>query len=82
MICTYQTRIIATCPTDGRPDVYEATLVSEATIEVERILEAIAPYATEAAFQEGITASLARALRCKVVTVGYHSGVKTTVEAP
>lgn len=82
MICTYETRIIAACPMDGGPDVYEATFTSDDTIKCEAILEAIAPYAVEKAFQEQITADLARKLRCTVKTVGFHSGVKTTVIAP
>lgn len=82
MICKYETRIVAACPADGKPDVYDATFISDDTIQCERIIEAIAPYATEKAFQEVITADLARSLRCRVITVGYHSGVKTTVEAP
>ena len=82
MKCTYDTRIVAACPVDDRPDVYEVTLESDGTIEVERILAAIARYATEKKFQEDITAELARELRCNVRTVGWHSGVKTTVIAP
>lgn len=82
MICTYETRISAACPMDGQPDIYEATFTSENTIKCEDILEAIAPYAVEKAFQEQITSDLARKLRCTVKTVGYHSGVKTTVIAP
>jgi len=82
MICKYETRIVAACPTDGKPDVYDATFISDDTIQCERILDATQKYATEKAFQEIITADLARELRCKVITVGYHSGVKTTVEAP
>lgn len=82
MICKYETRIVAACPVDDKPDVYEATFISDDTVQVERILEAVAKYATEKAYQEIITADLARQLRCRVITVGYHSGVKTTVEAP
>lgn len=82
MICRYETRIVAACPVDGKTDVYDATFISDDTIKCERILEATQKYATEKAFQEVITADLARELRCTVVTVGYHSGVKTTVEAP
>lgn len=82
MICKYETRIVAACPVDDKPDVYDATFISDDTVQVERILEAVAKYATEKAYQEVITADLARELRCRVITVGYHSGVKTTVEAP
>lgn len=82
MICRYETRITAACPKDGMPDVYEATFESDDTIIVERILEAVGKYQTEKAYQEVITADLARTLRCKVTTIGFHSGVKTTVVAP
>lgn len=82
MICKYETTIVAACPSDGKPDVYEATFISDDTIMCERILEATRGWATVKAFQETMTADLARELRCKVITVGYHSGVKTTVEAP
>lgn len=82
MHCKYETRIEAACPVDDKPDVYEATFESHDTIRCEDILAAIGKYATEKAYQEAITADLARALRCRVTTVGYHSGVKTTVVAP
>jgi hypothetical protein len=82
MICTYQTRIVAACPVDDKPDVYDATFISDDTIRCEDILAAVARYATEKAYQEIITADLSRELRCRVITVGFHSGVKTTVEAP
>lgn len=67
---------------DGGPDIYEAVFESDDTIRCEDILNEIGKFATEKAFQEAITANLARRLRCKVTTVGYHSGVKTTVVAP
>lgn len=82
MNCRYETKIVAACPRDSKPDVYDAIFESDDTIEVERIIAAIAKFQTEQAFQEVITADLARELRCRVVTVGYHSGVKTTVSAP
>lgn len=82
MICRYETEIVAACPVDSKPDVYAATFESGDTIRCEDIIAAIGRYATEKAYQEAITANLARDLRCKVTTVGYHSGVKTTVIAP
>lgn len=82
VICRYELQIAAACPVDDKGDVYDATFESGDTIQVERILEAVAKYATRKAFQEVVTAELARDLRCRVVTVGYHSGVKTTVIAP
>ena len=82
MICRYETKIIALCPVDSGNDVYEATLEAEDTIRCEDIIAAVGRYATEKSYQEAITADLARRLRCRVTTVGYHSGVKTTVIAP
>ena len=82
MQCKYEVRIEAACPVDEKPDVYEATFESHDTIRCEDILMAVGKYATEKAYQEVITADLARTLRCRVTTVGYHSGVKTTVVAP
>ncbi len=37
MICKYEARIVAACPEDGKPDVYDATFISEDTIKCERI---------------------------------------------
>lgn len=82
MLCRYETRIVAACPVDDRPDVYEAVFESETTILVEDIIKAISKYATEKAYQEQITSDLARDLRCKVSTTGFHSGIKTSVVAP
>jgi hypothetical protein len=82
MLCRYELRIVAACPVDNGNDVYETVVESDDTIRVEDILEAVGRYATEKAYQEVITADLARRLRCRVTTVGYHSGVKTTVIAP
>lgn len=82
MKCTYEIRIVAACPMDGGPDLYEAIFESDDTIRCEDIVAAVGRYATEKAFQEAITADLARKLRCKVTTIGFHSGVKTTVVAP
>ena len=82
MICKYETRIVAACPVDDKPDVYDAIFENDDAIQVERILELTAKYAVIKAYQELITSELARDLRCKVTTVGYHSGVKTTVVAP
>lgn len=82
MRCRYEVQIVAACPVDDRPDLYEATFESESCIKVESILDAISPWRERKAFQEEITEDLARTLKCRVTTVGFHSGVKTTVEAP
>jgi hypothetical protein len=82
VICRYETRIVAACPVDDRPDVYDVTFEAAGTIPCEEIVAAVARFADRKVYQEDITAGLARDLRCKVTTVGFHSGIKTTVIAP
>lgn len=82
MRCRYEMKIVASCPVDDRPDVYDAVFESDACIKVEDIISAVAVWRDRKDFQETITEELARTLKCNVVTVGYHSGVKTIVEAP
>lgn len=82
MLCRYEVTIRAACPVDEAGDVYDCVIESPAIVKVEDILDAVAAYQKRPAFQEDITSDLARTLRCKVTTVGFHSGVKTTVVAP
>lgn len=82
MRCLYSLTVLCICPEDDLPDVYTTTIESPRTVKVEDILEAVRPFETAQMFQEDLTASLARSLGVKVVTIGYHSGVKTVVEAP
>lgn len=82
MICKYETRLVAACPVDDRPDVYEMLFESAETIQVEDIIAELSPYMGRKVFQEDITSELARKLKCKVTSVGWHSGIKTTVIAP
>lgn len=70
------------CPVDNMPDIYEAEFENSSTIKVEDILSVTRSLEGGKMFQEDLTASLARALSCKVTTTGYHSGVKTVVIAP
>ncbi len=70
------------CPADKEKDFYVVTVESRRTVMVEDILAAIKEWENEKAYQEDITAALSRALGCTVTTVGWHSGVKTTVTAP
>lgn len=74
---TYETRFSRKCPVN--PDVtdhYDLIVEAEFT-PVERILAGIDAL-PEKGFQEDLTKELAAILQCKVTTVGYHSGVKTT----
>ena len=82
MICQYQTTLTGLCPVDDSNDVYDVTFESYSMIPVEDILTAMRSYNGFQQFQEQTTAELARTLKCRVTTVGFHSGVKTTVSAP
>jgi len=65
------------CPVDDAQDRYELFVETTRTVKVEDILAAIEAL-PEKAFQEDITAALAAKLGCRVTTIGYHSGIKTT----
>lgn len=80
MKVTHETTIRATCPVNGAFDTYVATFEANRLIKVEDILEAIKGLPTKL-YQEQITQYLAAKLDCRVVTIGYHSGVKTTCSA-
>lgn len=82
MKCRYETRLVAACPANGDVDLYFVAVESDAMVPCERILEEVRKLTGVRRYQEDITSVLAEALACRVTTVGYHSGVKTTVEAP
>lgn len=82
MRCSYSLMVRCRCPVDDLTDTYDVTIDSATTIKVEDILEITKPLASTKMFQEDLTAALARALGARVVTIGYHSGVLTTVTAP
>lgn len=71
----------AHCPVDGSADRYDLVVETERVVPVEHIFEAIDTATREPIFQEDLTRALADLLGCRVVTVGTHSGVKTTCEA-
>jgi hypothetical protein len=71
--------VTALCPVDDLPDCYVLTVTARRVIKVEDILAVTAALATEKLFQEELTQRVHRALACEVVTVGYHSGVRTRV---
>lgn len=81
MRVTHTLTVAAVCPVDGLPDVYEATVTAERVVKVEDILKIAASFARRKVYQEQVTSEMARKLGCSVRTVGYHSGVKTEVEA-
>lgn len=74
--------IRARCPVDpDHEDVYETTISVHRVLPVEEILGAIEDATSNAIFQEDLTRRLAVELSAHVVTVGEHSGVKTTCQA-
>ena len=81
MLCRYELTVRAICPVDGSTDIYHVTVESRRTVMVETILEVAASFAPRKITQEVLTVEMATALWCRVVSVGYHSGVKTTVTA-
>ena len=81
MKCLYEFEIKTKCPVDFKGDRYEVTLESSDIIEVEKIIEVVKKLKEKTQYQEKTTFELARELRCITTTVGYHSGIKTTVRA-
>lgn len=82
MRITHETRFASVCPVDGSEDIYDLAVECDRTIPVEEVLEALKVVREKGPmFQEDITEWLAARLRTTVTTVGFHSGVKTTVTA-
>ncbi len=77
MLNTYVLSITAACPADKLPDAYRVRVRARRVIPVEDILAAVNKATAEPLYQEGVTLALHRALACEVVTVGWHSGVRT-----
>lgn len=81
---TYEIEVRAQCPVNpADTDLYAFTIESESIIEVERITEFFAQHAGKnEVFQERLTQLCAVTLGAKVRSVGFHSGIKVTCEAP
>lgn len=81
---TYEIEVRAQCPVNPTDtDLYAFTIKSESLIEVEKITKFFADNAGKArVFQEALTQQCAVTLGAHVTSVGYHSGVKVTCEAP
>lgn len=75
----YEFELTGICPADQRADIYSCEVVAARTISVEVILEAAKTATLIPRYQEDITRELHRILAAEVRTVGWHSGVKTTV---
>jgi hypothetical protein len=81
MKVTHELRFTSRCPVDDAEDEYHVIVETNRIVKVEDILRAIEEL-PEPAFQEQLTSELCKRLKfCKVTTIGYHSGVKTTCEA-
>jgi hypothetical protein len=76
----HELTIYGKCPVDESMDRYEITIETNRIVMVEDILNA-AQDLPSPVFQEIATMFLAQRLGCRVTTVGYHSGVKTTCSA-
>lgn len=81
---TYQLDVRAQCPVNqADTDLYAFTIESDSLIEVERIVAFFKERAGhQHVFQEALTQQCAVTLGAHVRSVGYHSGVKVTCEAP
>lgn len=81
---TYEIEVRAQCPVNpSDKDVYAFTVESEALIEVEKIKDFFACNAGQQnVFQEELTRKCAVTLGAKVRSIGWHSGIKVTCEAP
>ena len=71
--------VVATCPVDKLPDIYQCSVRTTRTIKVEDILKAVGELTKKSLFQEEFTQRLHRLLACEVETTGWHSGVLTRV---
>lgn len=81
---TYEHRVVARCPVDPAVfDVYDFVIQSPDIIHAEDILRFFKEHAGDRTiFQEDLTMKCASALQARVVSVGWHSGIKATCEAP
>ena len=82
MICEYEYDMQARCPADERTvDYYTVRVVSSTMIECGELRKILGELHGVTMWQEDITKLLATRLRCKVMTLGYHHGIKTTITA-
>jgi hypothetical protein len=81
---SYEIEVRAQCPVAPEDtDLYQFTIESETTIQVERIVAFFNDNAgRNKVFQEALTQKCAVALGARVTSVGMHSGVKVTSVAP
>lgn len=84
MKCIYEIEVRAQCPVNPKDtDLYKFTIHSESIIKVERIVEFIKTHVDKKnIFQEDLTQQCAVSLGARVSSVGWHSGIKVTCDAP
>jgi hypothetical protein len=80
MKVTHELSFFRRCPVDDAQDFYECKVETAGLLKVEDILAAVGTL-PEKAFQEEITVALAANLKCRVTTIGFHKGIKTTCSA-
>jgi len=77
---THELEVTCSCPMDNTLDRYDVVISVRRTLPVEDILSAVEALPSKA-FQEDITARLAKVLGARVTTRGVHSGIVTTCTA-
>ncbi len=81
IVTQHRLTFTAICPVNGSRDVYQMTVETSETIEVERILAAVEQATKEPVYQESLTQWLADGLGATVTTEAVHSGVETRCKA-
>lgn len=84
MLNRYEMEVRAQCPVNPQDtDLYQFTIESESMIKVEDIIGFFDVNAGQKhVFQEALTLRAATTLGARVISIGYHSGVKVTCCAP
>lgn len=80
----YEIEVRAQCPVNPKDiDLYQFTIESNDIIEVEYIARFFRDHAGDTqVFQEELTRKAAVTIGARVRSVGHHSGIKVTCEAP
>jgi hypothetical protein len=80
---TYEIQVRAQCPVNSSDtDLYDFTICSHNMIEVEKIAEFFQKNIGKKIFQEVLTQQCAVTIGARVISVGWHSGIKVICEAP
>jgi hypothetical protein len=79
MVNTYKTTAVFRCPNNSDVDIYEITIKSEKTIQVELILETLNK-APKNIYQEDLATWLKCQIGAFVTVAGWHQGVHIASE--